>query len=216
MQSFAQQIVNIIEREPFQSDIDSSYYVRFSIMQSGEDIVSDADLFLGFYTPVVTSVQLQISNKPIVTVQTKPGEYQPLFDNGICIPLLSLQNHYVTFVFDSPFPVYGIFGYVVDFSLRLDIALNSWKFIDTINNIFFVKCDERSVKADDNICCFEDIEHVPLIQPYIDRCYEKWKERKCHAYLNVILEELIARTWHPSRHIDWCLDADDKKMLGFS
>ena len=31
--------------------------------------------------------------------------------------------------------------------------------------------------------------------------------------IKLILKELIEKTWHPDRHIDWCLDEDDKKFI---
>ena len=44
----------------------------------------------------------------------------------------------------------------------------------------------------------------------IDICKENIKENRLKKF-NIIKEELIQKTWHPNRFIDWCLDEDDKK-----
>jgi hypothetical protein len=37
-----------------------------------------------------------------------------------------------------------------------------------------------------------------------------YKQVRCHTRLRIYEEELIMKTWHPDRLMDWCLDIDEK------
>jgi hypothetical protein len=43
--------------------------------------------------------------------------------------------------------------------------------------------------------------------------YAKCAREQCSKMVFTILEELIARTWHPSRVVDWCWDEDEKRFM---
>jgi hypothetical protein len=44
--------------------------------------------------------------------------------------------------------------------------------------------------------------------------YKYFSKRQCAKLVNTILEELIQRTWHPNRVMEWCWDEDEKKFMG--
>jgi hypothetical protein len=47
----------------------------------------------------------------------------------------------------------------------------------------------------------------------VDINYQKYRKEGCSMLTNIILEELIARTWHPDRIRDWCWDEEEKKFM---
>jgi hypothetical protein len=47
----------------------------------------------------------------------------------------------------------------------------------------------------------------------IESNYIKYYKEGCKKLHDTIFEELIQRTWHPSRMIDWCWDEDEKKFM---
>lgn len=48
----------------------------------------------------------------------------------------------------------------------------------------------------------------------IENAYIMYKiKKRVHARLQAYKEELIAKTWHPKRVVDWCLDSDEKYEL---
>jgi hypothetical protein len=56
--------------------------------------------------------------------------------------------------------------------------------------------------------------YVPQwLKPTIETNYQTYRKKRCSLLVNTILEELIQRTWHPSRMIDWCWDEDEKLFM---
>jgi hypothetical protein len=47
----------------------------------------------------------------------------------------------------------------------------------------------------------------------IEDNYVNYRKKGCKKLHDTIFEELIQRTWHPSRVIDWCWDEDEKKFM---
>ncbi len=43
--------------------------------------------------------------------------------------------------------------------------------------------------------------------------YLQYSKEQCAKMVSTILEELIAKTWHPSRMVDWCWDEEEKKFM---
>lgn len=207
----------MIEEGHTNGTADTQYLVRFIPIHPNHDLglIGDADLLLGLFTPQRTHVSLHIGEYHITNIETVAMQFQPLITNGTCLPLPSLASHRIFINFDSAI-VYGIYGYIGDFHARLRLLTNTWKLIDGANNIVLVKCPEQMITRADHLCHFDEIDSLPQITKYIDEAYEAWRREKCHAFVDVILKELIERTWHPSRHIEWCLDEDDKRMLGLS
>jgi hypothetical protein len=43
--------------------------------------------------------------------------------------------------------------------------------------------------------------------------YESYRKKQCANLVYNILEELVQRTWEPSRAMNWCWDEDEKKFM---
>jgi hypothetical protein len=43
----------------------------------------------------------------------------------------------------------------------------------------------------------------------VTKNYNAWRMKRCKEQLYIFEEELIKRTWHPSRLHDWCYDDDE-------
>ena len=49
-----------------------------------------------------------------------------------------------------------------------------------------------------------------LLTPQLEQLKQLWKSTHASKFYSM-KEEFIAKTWHPDRHIDWCLDEDEKR-----
>jgi hypothetical protein len=47
----------------------------------------------------------------------------------------------------------------------------------------------------------------------IETNYQNYRKESCKNLVNIILEELIARTWEPKRAMNWCWDEEEKKFM---
>jgi hypothetical protein len=103
-----------------------------------------------------------------------------------------------------------------------DLRKNSkfWSFIHKyIITIYKVRFDCNCTRLTFIPTHFIDSDHLYnnndksfMIKFIEDNC-QTHRQQCCKRLLDTIFEELIARTWHPSRVIDWCWDEDEKKFM---
>ena len=218
--SFGDQIVNILYKDSYTRIADDNEYIvyRQSLNNGVLEIGKDMDVLLGFTTtskhPVMCS--LYVSNIEIAQKEVRRGEFVSALDTGECIPLTSLEDYKVSCkVFPEGATVECLIGRLRNLIMRVKVKEHPWKYICYHRRFFILRCANLQIHSITHIRDFEDIPDLPNIQQHVDHFVEEWKKQKSQERVDYILEELIAKTWHPSRHIEWCLDIEDRAMLGF-
>lgn len=220
LQCFAQQIVSYLH-EPVRSDEEneSEYMLYYQTLHNGSQIGHDMDILLGFSTEFLEPVTftIRISNIDVATKTVHKGEFVSVLDMGQCIPLTSLENYRISFqVSPDDASLTCFIGRLKNIRKRVQVKECEWKYVSFERKFFLVKCAQLHVQHITHVRDFDDISRLPNIQEHVDQCIELWKKQRCQEMVDVILKELMEKTWHPSRHIDWCLDHVERDGLGFS
>ena len=219
LQCFAQQIVSFLYEDTTTTNKNDTEYILYvQELRNGQQLGKDMDVLLGFTTnsqqPV--SITLHISNIDVATKYIVKDEFESALYTGQCIPISSLENYRVSFdIYPEDATVICFIGRLRNICKRLKMKDQPWKYICMERKFFLVKCSHLQIQHITHINDFIDIPALPNIQQYVYQSIEEWKKYKCQQMIDTILENLIEKTWHPSRHIDWCLDNDEKESLGF-
>lgn len=84
---------------------------------------------------------------------------------------------------------------------RNDFSRNAWTIKKEENEYFYIH---------DGILWTEpSMEHEYHILPCVTVSWKRLMDKK-KEMTNIIEHELIEKTWHPSRFVDWCLSVDEK------
>lgn len=193
---------------------DSNEYISTREFTSNIDVQFDFDLYLGMYSlNEDVTITMYIGPEKVSSVDIKNGE----FKTGVCIPIFTLASMYrIRFESSSKTAnLIAFFGKINESEIKKKMTTEEWIHIDE-TGIFLLRSsltenEAMQLKSLDEL---QKIERLPKFSLYIDNAYENWCKDQCEKMLNNILEELIEKTWHPSRYIDWCLDNEDKTMLG--
>jgi len=191
-------------------------YITSTEFSSNIDVRLDFDIYLGMYSlNEDVTITMYIGPEKISSVDIKKGE----FKTGVCIPIFTLTSMYrIRFVSSSETAkLIAFFGKINENEIRTKMNTEEWIHIDE-TGIFLLRSSltENEATQLKNLDELKNIERLPKFSLYIDNAYENWCKDQCEKMLNNILEELIEKTWHPSRYIDWCLDNEDKSMLGLT
>lgn len=223
LQTFANHIIRIIYGgDNTSNDLAESDHIVYQQNLDDHGIIEigkDMDILLGFTTISTTpiTITLFIADNEIAKKQVCKDEFVSALETGECLPLSSLENYKVYCkVEPEGAPLSCMIGRLCNVISRIKVKLNPWKYICFHKQFFILRCADVEIRSIKHIRDFEHIPALPNIQTYVDQEFEEWKKQKNSAFISNMLEEFIARTWHPSRHIDWCLDNDDKEMLGFA
>lgn len=217
LQCFAQLIVSSMY-PPNNDDTptESEYILYQRLLYNGDHIGSDMDILLGFTNMSNNPVEftIRISNIDVATKKVQKGEFVSVLDMGACIPLTSLENYKVSLhLFPEDASILGFIGRFRNVIKRVHVKDCAWKYISFERKFFLVKCTYLQIQHITHIRDFENIPYLPNIQIHVDQCIENWKKERCRAMVDTILQDLMEKTWHPSRHIDWCLDNEEKEWL---
>lgn len=216
LQCFARQIVSFLH-EDTNHLYDSEYILYLQELRNGQQLGKDMDILLGFTTndPHPAKITIHISDVDVATKNVVKSEFVSALHEGQCIPISSLENYRVSFdIFPENATVICFIGRLRNIYKRLQIKDRAWKYICMDRKFFLVKCSQLQIQHITHVHDFIDIPSLPNIQQHVDQSVEEWKKQKCQQMVDTILENLIEKTWHPSRHIDWCLDNDEKESLG--
>lgn len=219
LKCFAEQIVlYMYEPDQLQSSslFDSEYVLYCQTLSNGANIGSDMDILLGFTCASSQPIEytIRISNVDVATKKVQKGEFVSVLDMGQCIPLTSLENYRVSLhITPETESITCLIGRLKNIRKRVQIKDCIWKYISFERKFFLVKCANLHIQHITHIRDFEDIPYLPNIQLHVDYSIEQWKKQKCQQMVDVILQDLMEKTWHPSRHIDWCLDHEEKEGL---
>lgn len=219
LKCFAKQIVCILythtSSQPSQHS--NEYIVYCKTWTDGAlQIASDMDVLLGFTTDSLHPVEFTIcvANVDVATKKVQKGEFVSALDMGQCIPLTSLENYKISLhTFPKSSPIICFIGRCRSVLQRIHIKDCNWKYISFERKFFLAKCNDLQIQHITHIRDFEHIPYLPNIQSHVDACIEDWKKQRCQQMVDTILKDLMEKTWHPSRHIDWCLDNDEKEGL---
>lgn len=123
------------------------------------------------------------------------SDYDLIYKLDDCIQEVNAVDTPMSKVFDA-YAEYLNTGYY-------DVSLNNENLcFNTIHLIYYIILENVKVGR----YTLEDIKS--LIRSY--------KQIRCQNRLNVYEEELIIKTWHPSRLMDWCLDIEEKNDFEIS
>lgn len=213
MRYFAQQIVLYVNKEPSQPHDRYSFEAK-SLTRQSEVAIMDDDILCGFYSPMNrVSITVRIRDQIVSKLDLTPNEFCPVFSTGQCLPLVALSSYNLGIDIEPRDATVECFiGRIHDDATRFHIWKNPWKYKDTLGKII-IRCPASEIV---NATHFNDIAHIddlPNLQAHVDACMEEWRQLHCRQFVEKILQDLMERTWHPQRHIDWCLDSDDKEML---
>ena len=215
---FAKQIVAHMFQSPLQ-DADTEHLLYVQKLNNGFEVGHDMDILLGFTTDSSTPVTftIRISNVDVATKTVVKNEFHSVLDMGQCVPLTSLENYRISFqLYPEDATLTCFIGRLRNIRKRVMVKECPWKYISFARKFFLVKCNQLHIQHITHIRDFDEIPGLPNIEHYVCECIEDWKKQRCQQMVDTILEDLIAKTWHPSRHVDWCLDHEEKESLGFS
>jgi hypothetical protein len=219
LKCFAKQIVSHMYDNQTSSTDGSEYLLYHQTIHNGLEIGRDMDILLGFTTESSTPVTftIRISNVDVATKTVVKTEFQSVLDMGQCIPLTSLENYRISFhVYPEDATLTCFIGRLRNIRKRVQVKEAPWKYISFARKFFLVKCTELHIQHITHIRDFEWIPYLPNIEYYVDECIEEWKKQRCQAMVDTILQDLMEKTWHPSRHMDWCLDHEEREGLGLT
>lgn len=214
---FAVQIAKNVCGQPLIND-DNDFIVYKQELQNGFEIGRDMDVLLGFTTSSDTpvTVALRIANIEVSRKTIHKWEFESPLEHGRCIPLTSLENYKVAIaIHPENAQVECFIGRLKNIRMRMRVKEQPWKYISFTRGFFLVRCSNLHIQHITHVRDFEHIPELPNIEAAVQRCIDDWRKQKCNDMVDTILEELMKKTWHPSRHIDWCLDMEDREMFGF-
>jgi hypothetical protein len=176
---------------------------------------------IGFYTPKGSTFDVEIGGKKICTNQTKDSDFIFAIRDQYIIPFIKLMYHDVKLDIKEDHEVFVIYGKVNEKKLQMIHKYPIYCFIDTYP-VYYNDGTFGYYTDPGYLCCHYGmagkirfkhqylIEHIDL--PILNKInyQELSKERN-----DLIFQELMEITWHPSRFRRWCLDYTDEFNLKF-
>lgn len=100
----------------------------------------------------------------------------------------------------------------LDIHHDLDVKFTNWDEYDLLNELnYYIESFNDDVDYDYNKMN-DTLNHVNDCIILIT----EFNQKKASENLKIYEEELMVKTWHPDRLIDWCFDVDDKKDIGIT
>lgn len=174
------------------------------------------DLLLGFYVPTTmkgrganlrATLRLNTTN---IDIQGPPGIFIPALTtpNGktLPIPVLSVQYNDIELNNHTDEEIWVIYA-VCSHNIRMFIACSHWHLVSK-HGVFGI------VSGMLGLIGRQRIGHK-MPSMFTEVC-QIMKQPHAVAMKNMLKyeKELIAKTWHPSRFVDWCLDHEEKSDIG--
>ena len=195
------------------------YYSRFDVIMKYSDLP-----WVWYYLSTSKYLTLGV----IETLIDKPWDYRQIsYDNRrILTNDFILQHPYNNYKLDNISATFTIHDVINFYYSPLSVSLN-WMKISASSNIYMddimenrdLPWDWSGVSINPNltnniICCFNTSHWSPdyMSSNTFEGIVEFSSKNMDMAEQNLKLfkEELIMKTWHPSRMMDWCMSIDDK------
>lgn len=149
---------------------------------------------IGVISDINTTIDVIIDSITITTLNLQKDIPQLIVMNKSILPLLALVYVQRRIIKHNPEAHIKVIYAQLNNPIRTHIARTSWRLEDTC---FYIHGGVINTKALSNY----KYEILPSI-------IEPWRRllKKKIEWIKIIEEELIEKTWHPSRFFDWCLD----------
>jgi hypothetical protein len=149
---------------------------------------------IGVISDINTTIDVIIDSITITTLNLQKDIPQLIVMNKSILPLLALVYVQRRIIKHNPEAHIKVIYAQLNNQIRTHIARTSWRLEDTC---YYIHGGVINTKALSNY----KYEILPSI-------IEPWRRllKKKIEWIKIIEEELIEKTWHPSRFFDWCLD----------
>lgn len=175
--------------ELFRKDLNDNCHLSRHCIAVG--VVSDSD----------TIVDVVVCSQMISTLHLKKDVPELIVMNKTILPVVALVYVEQEIIKHNPNAHIKVIYAHLNNEYRTNFAITSWKIQTEDNEWFHIYGGVLRTKASSE---FEYKTLPSLIEP--------WKRMlgKKKQLTEIIEQELIEKTWHPSRFFDWCLSIDEK------
>lgn len=151
---------------------------------------------IGVISDINTTIDVIVDSITITTLNLQKDIPQLIVMNKTVLPLVALVYVERRIIKHNPKAHIKVIYAHINHQIRIHIAKKSWTFEDAC---YYIHNGVINTKAMSNY----KYEILPSI-------IEPWRRllKKKIEWIKIIEQELIEKTWHPSRFFDWCLDVN--------
>lgn len=156
---------------------------------------------VGVMSDLDTTIDVMVRSHIVSTLHLKKDVPEFIVMHKTILPIISLVFVEQQIITHNPNSNIKVIYAHLNNKYRTDFAITSWKINKENDEWFYINGGILYTEASQE----EEYKILPLL-------IEPWKRmvEKKQAWIEMIEEELIEKTWHPSRFYEWCLSIDDK------
>jgi hypothetical protein len=154
-----------------------------------------ASLAIGIISNIDITIKVFSGSLPISLLKLEKNIPNLIIDNKTILPIISLPYNIISIEYECEYqPDITIIYADVNYKLISHLSVTCWN----MNNSFYI---QRGCALKNS---FPEFTYHDLPNMFEEQWVRMVRRKK--EWLKVIEEELVKKTWHPSRFMEWCLD----------